>query len=72
MKPWMDWVRLPEMFDWKTKQADPQLDITVVVVFGQRCAVRVAQSYMWEAQCEAKAWLCEVANVDQGLACLAD
>ena len=63
MKPKLDWVSLPKLFDWKNNQSDLQLDITVAAVFRQRYAIRVAQSYMWEAWCKAAAWLCEVANV---------
>ena len=72
MKPQLDWARLPKLFDWRSNQSDPQPDITVAAIFGQMYAIRVAQLYMWEALCEAVAWLCKVANVDNGFACLAD
>ena len=72
MKPWLDWASLPKLLDWKTNQSDLQLDIMVAAVFSQRYTLRVAKLYMWEAQCEAVAWLHEVANVDWGLACLVD
>ena len=26
---WLDWADLPEPFDWKNDQPDPQLDVTV-------------------------------------------
>ena len=72
MKPWLDWASLPKPFNWMTNQPNPQLDITVATVFGQRYAIRVAQLYLWEAQCKAMAWLCKVANMDEGLPCPAD
>ena len=72
MKLQLDWVSLPELFDWTTNQPDPWPDITVATVFGQRCTVRVAQSFLWEARCKAVARLCEVANMDQGLPCPVD
>ena len=63
---------LPELFDQKTNQPNPHPDITVAAVFRQRYAIMVAQPCLQEAQCEAMAWLHDVANVNQGLACLAD
>ena len=66
MKLWLDWASLPELFDWTTNQPDPQPDITAATVFGQRYAIRVAQSCLWEAQCETTVWFCEVSNMDQG------
>ena len=51
-----------------TNQPDPQLDITVAAVFRQRYIVRVAFFFLWDTKHEATAWLCKVANVDQGLA----
>ena len=68
----LDWASLLELFDWITNQPGPQLDITVATVFGQRYAIRVAQLCLWEAQCQAMAWLCEVINIDQGLPFPAD
>ena len=53
-------------------QPDPQPDVTVASVFGQRYTIRVAQLSLWEAQCKAAAQLCEVANLDEGLPCPAD
>ena len=43
VKPRLDWADLPEPFDWKNVQPDPQLDVTVASIFGHRYAVRVAQ-----------------------------
>ena len=43
MKPWLDWADLPEPFDWKNDQPNPQLDITVASNFAHRYAVRVVQ-----------------------------
>ena len=45
MKQWLDWVGLPELFNWMTNQPDPQLDITAAAVFEQRYAIRVAQLF---------------------------
>ena len=56
---------LPQPFDWKLHQPYCNLDITVAAVFGQNNAVRIAQSQLLDAQCEAIAWLCEIANVNQ-------
>ena len=49
MNSWLDWLSLPEPFDQKTSQSDPQPDIAVAVVFGQRYVVRVVKLYIWEA-----------------------
>ena len=68
----MDWASLPEPFNWITNQPDPQPDITVATVFGQRYAIRVVQLCLWEAWRKATAWLCKVANMNQGLLCPAD
>ena len=68
----LDWARLPEPFDWITNQPNPQPDVTVASVFGQRYAIRVAQLYLWEAWCKAAAWLCRVADLDKGLPCPVD
>ena len=43
IKPRLDWADLPKLFDWTTNQPDPQPDITVASVFGQRYTVRVLQ-----------------------------
>ena len=43
VKPRLDWAHLPEPFDWKNDQPDPQPDISVASIFGHRYAVRVAQ-----------------------------
>ena len=67
MKPWLDWASLPELFNWITNQPNPQPDITVATVFWQRHTIRVVQLYLWEAWCQAAAWLCKVANMDEGL-----
>ena len=45
MKSQLDWVSLPESFDWMTSQPDPQSDVTVAVIFGQRYAIRVMQLF---------------------------
>ena len=63
---------LPEPFNWTTNQPDPQPDIIIATVLGQRYAVRVVQLYLLEAWHKAMAWLCKVANIDQGLPCPAD
>ena len=68
----LNWASLPELFNWTSDQPDPQLDITVASVFGQRYAVRVVQLSLWEARCKAAVWLCEVANLDEGLPCPAE
>ena len=47
MKPWLNWESLPELFDWKTNQPDPQLDISIAAIFRQRYAIRVVQFYLW-------------------------
>ena len=44
----------------------------MAAVFGHRYTTRVAQFQMWEALSVAMVRLYEVANVNQGLACLAD
>ena len=72
MKLGLDWVSLPKLLNWTFNQSDPQLDITIAVVFKQRYAIRVTQSYMWEAQHEVMMKLCKVSNMGQRLACLAD
>ena len=72
MKPWLDWASLTKPLNWTSSLSDLQLDITVAAVFGQRYAVRVAQSYVWEALCKAVMQLRKVTNMDQGLAYLAD
>ena len=72
MKPQLDWARLPKLLDRTSNWSDPQLDISVVAVFQQRYAIRIAQSYIWEAWCKAMVQLQEVANMGQGSACLAD
>ena len=72
MKPWFDWVSMPEPFNWMTNQPNLQLDITAATIFGQRYAIWVAQLFLWEAWCEAIVKLCEVANLDEGLSCPAD
>ena len=43
MKPQLDWASLTKLFNWMTNQPDPQPDITVATVFGQRYAVRLMQ-----------------------------
>ena len=43
MKPRLDWVDLPEPFDWKNDQPNLQLDVSVASIFGHRYAVWVAQ-----------------------------
>ena len=43
MKLWLDWADLPELFNWKNDQPDPQPDITVASIFRHRYAVWVAQ-----------------------------
>ena len=53
-------------------QPNPQPDVTVASVFEQRYTVRVAQLSLWKAWHEAAAWLCEVANLDEGLPSPAD
>ena len=72
MKLQLDWASLPKPFNWTTKQPDPQLDVTVASIFGHRYTVRVVQLCLWEAQCKAMAWLCEVAKMDEGLPCPVD
>ena len=42
VKPRLDWADLPEPFDWKNVQPNPQPDVTVASIFGHRYAVRVA------------------------------
>ena len=42
MKLRLDWVSLPEPFDWMANQYNPQLNIIVATIFGQRYAIRVA------------------------------
>ena len=66
MKPQLDWARLPKLFDWRTNQPDPQPDITVAASLWAKVRHQGCQLFLWEAQCEAMAWLCKVANVDQG------
>ena len=71
MKPQLDWASLPKPFNWKTNQPDPQPDITVATVFGQRYAASGLHSYIC-GKLGAKPYsmqLCKVANMDQGLAC---
>ena len=63
--PQLDWVGLPKLFGWKLHQPDNHSDIAVATVFGYRYTLRVAQSHLWEAQCEAKAQLHEVADASQ-------
>ena len=53
IKSWLDWVSLPKPFNWTTNQPNLQPDVTVASIFGQRYAVRVAQSYLWEVRCKA-------------------
>ena len=43
VKPRLDWADLPEPFDWKNDQPNPQPDVTVASIFWHRYAVRVAQ-----------------------------
>ena len=68
----LDWASLPELFDWTNDQPNLQPDVTVASVFEQRYAIRVAQLCLWEAWHKAVVWLCEVANMDEGLPCPAD
>ena len=63
MKAWLDWASLPKLLDWMSNWSDPQPDITVAAVFRQRYAVRVPQSYMWEAWHKATVQLHEVTNM---------
>ena len=72
MKLQLDWASLPKLLNWTTNQPNPQLNITVAIVFRQRYAVRVAQLYLWESRHEAMVQLCEVASMEQGLPCPAD
>ena len=72
IKPWLDWASLPEPFNWMSDQCNPQPDVTVASVFKQRYAFRVAHLSLWEAWHKAVVWLCEVANMDEGLPCPAD
>ena len=41
MKPWLDWASLPELFNWMTNQPEPQPDVTIATVFGQRYTIRL-------------------------------
>ena len=72
MKPQLDWVSLPELFNWTTNQPNPQPYITVAAVFRQRYTIRVVQLFLWEAQHKATVQLCEAANMGQGLTYPAD
>ena len=65
MKLQLDWVSLPESFNWTNNKPNPQLDVAIATVFRQRYAVRVIPLYLWEAQCKAVVQLCKVANIDQ-------
>ena len=71
-KPWLAWVGLLELFDWKLYQPNYSLDITVAAVFRQKYAVRVAQSQLCSAWCNAVAWLQKVANINLWSVGLAD
>ena len=64
--------KLARAFNWMTNQPNLQLNITVATVFRQRYTIRVVQLYLWEAQHKAMAWLCKVANMDEGLPCSVD
>ena len=72
VKLWLAWADLPKPYNWMTNQPDPQPDVTVASVFGQRYAIRVAQLCLWEAHHKAAVWLCMVANMDKGLPSPAD
>ena len=72
IKPQLNWASLPKPLDWMSNRPDPQPDVTVASLFGQRYTVRVVQLSLWEARRKAAVRLCEVANLDEGLPCSAD